>query len=201
MTGTDQEIVRGLLDGDERVFARFFDEAYPVLYRFALARLRGDRDAAADVAQAALCKAISKLQTFRGEAALMTWLCTFCRYELSAYHRIQGRRREVTLVEDEPEIRAALETLRRTPADDLDASLDRGRMASVVQRVLDYLPSHYADALEWKYVDELPVQEIGHRLGIGTKAAESVLTRARRAFREAFLATGPAWAGSDRGRA
>ena len=52
-------------------------------------------------------------------------------------------------------------------------------LAAFVQRVLDQLPSHYADALEWKYIDEVPVQEIASRLGLGPKAAESLLTRAR----------------------
>ena len=41
--------------------------------------------------------------------------------------------------------------------------------------------------LEWKYVDGLPVQEIAQRLAIGPKAAESLLTRAREAFRAAML--------------
>ena len=43
--------------------------------------------------------------------------------------------------------------------------------------------------LEWKYIDSLSVNEIASRLGTTTKAAESLLTRARNAFREAFTAT------------
>lgn len=186
-----------MLSGEESAFTRFFDEAYPVLFRFALMRLRFDREAAGEVAQAAICKAVAKLDTFRGEAALLTWLCAFCRRELSARYRQHAHRQEVEFLEDDPEIRAALEALRASAADDLDESLDRSRVASIVQRVLDHLPSHYADALEWKYIDELPVQEIGIRLGVGAKAAESLLTRARRAFREAFLPLAPAWAESD----
>jgi RNA polymerase sigma-70 factor (ECF subfamily) len=197
---TDLALVRRMLSGDESAFTQCFDEAYPVLFRFALVRLRFDRDAAGDVAQTAICKAFAKLDTFRGEAALLTWLCSFCRRELSAHYRQHGRRQEVEFLEDDPEIRAALEALRVSAADDLDESLDRRRAASVVQRVLDHLPPHYADALEWKYIDELPVQEIGIRLGVGAKAAESLLSRARRAFREAFLALPPAWAGSHHGR-
>lgn len=73
-------------------------------------------------------------------------------------------------------------------AEDPDASLDRARIAAFVQRVLDHLPSNYADALEWKYIDDLPVQEIATRLGIGPKAAESLLTRSRGALRDAFRA-------------
>ena len=198
MSHKDRALVTRILNGDEAAFAQFFDAAYPVLYRFALVRLGCDRDAAGDVAQATICTAIAKLQTFRGEAGLLTWLCTFCRHELSAYYRSRGRRQQVELVEDDPEIRAALESLRT--ADDLDESLDRRALVVLVQRVLDHLPPHYADALEWKYIDELPVQEIGVRLGVGPKAAESLLSRARRAFREVFQALAPAWAASSEGR-
>lgn len=37
-------------------------------------------------------------------------------------------------------------------------------------------------------MDELPVQEIAARLDLGHKAAESLLTRARTAFRDAIMA-------------
>ena len=190
---TDFDLVQSMLAGDEAAFERFFDASYPLLYRFALVRLGFDRDAAGDVAQAAICKAIGKLRTFRGEAALLTWLCTFCRHELCAFHRRNPGRFEVELVEDDPEIRAGLESLRASTSQDLDAWLDHRAAASIVQRVLDHLPPHYADALEWKYIDEIPVQEIGVRLGLGPKAAESLLTRARRAFRDAFQTMAPAW--------
>jgi RNA polymerase sigma-70 factor, ECF subfamily len=190
---TEFDLVQSMLAGDEAAFERFFDTSYPLLYRFALVRLEFDRDAAGDVAQAAICKAIGKLRTFRGEAALLTWLCTFCRHELYAFHRRNPGRFEVELVEDDPEIRAALESLRASTSHDLDAWLDHHKAASIVQRVLDHLPPHYADALEWKYIDEIPVQEIGVRLGLGPKAAESLLTRARRAFRDAFQTIAPAW--------
>src|SRR6185436_1050448 len=178
---SDLLLVRRMLAGDESAFEAFFEAAYPVLYRFALVRLGFDRDAAADVAQSAICKAIGKLRTFRGEAALLTWLCTFCRHELYAFHRRNPGRFEVELVEDDPEIRAALESLRASTSQDLEAWIDHRKAASIVQRVLDHLPPHYADALEWKYIDEIPVHEIGVRLGLGPKAAESLLTRARRA--------------------
>jgi RNA polymerase sigma-70 factor (ECF subfamily) len=194
---TDLDLVRRMLQGDEAAFERFFDAIYPALYRFASARLDGDRDAAAEVAQAAICKAIRKLHTFRGEAALLTWLTTFCRRELYAYTTRHHTRLEVMLVDDDPEVQAALESLRRFDVKDLDASLDRARVASLVQRVLDHLPSHYADALEWKYIDEASVEEVGQRLGLGVKAAESLLTRARRAFRDAFHTIAPAWPGAD----
>ena len=40
--------------------------------------------------------------------------------------------------------------------------------------------------LEWRYADGLPVPEIAARLEISYKAAESLLSRARQAFRDGF---------------
>ena len=55
---------------------------------------------------------------------------------------------------------------------------------TLVHVALDRLPAHYARALEWKYLEAVPVIEIGRRLELSPKAAESLLTRAREAFRQ-----------------
>jgi RNA polymerase sigma-70 factor (ECF subfamily) len=182
----DRALARRMLSGDERAFQEFFDRHFPGLYRFALARMGGEADAAEEVAQAALCKAIHKLATYRGEAMLFTWLCTFCRHEISAHYRRRGRAPEaVPLAEDDPEVRAALSSLGAL-LEGPEVAVRRKEVGRLVQVVLDHLPSRYGDALEWKYLEGIPVKEIGERLGIGPKAAESLLTRARQAFRDGF---------------
>jgi RNA polymerase sigma-70 factor (ECF subfamily) len=176
-----------MLSGDERSFDAFFDRYFPGLYRFAMVRVDYDEDAAEEVAQSTLCKAISKLDTFRGEAALFTWLCTFCRHEISAYYRKRSRAPVgVDLTEDSPEIRAALESLGNAVADEPGKAFDRRELGRLVQIALDALPIRYGNALEWKYLDGLSVKEIAGRLDLSAKAAESLLTRAREAFRDAF---------------
>ena len=69
----DKGLVKQLLGGDERAFDRFFEENFARLYRFALARLSDDPDAAREVAQITLTRAIRKLHTYRPESALFTW--------------------------------------------------------------------------------------------------------------------------------
>ena len=183
----DRLLVRRLLAGDSEAFESFFEGYYPALYRFASRRLGSDTDGAADVAQNALIKAIGKLATYRGEAALTSWLFTFCRREISAHYKRQGRlAQQLAWVDDLPEVRAVLETLAAPAGDQPDDRLRHKELAALVQMTLDYLPTHYGQALEWKYMQELSVKDIARRMGLAPKAAESLLTRARQAFRDAF---------------
>jgi RNA polymerase sigma-70 factor (ECF subfamily) len=193
----DRFLVARLVRGDEAAFGEFFESHFGPLFRFAMPRVANDAQVAEDVVQAALCRAVRKLGSYRGEAALLTWLCTFCRHEISAYFEKASRVPPmVELLDDIPEVRAALESL--GAADRPEAALRRNETSRLVQLVLDRLPGHYGDALEWKYIDGLSVAEIAERLNIGVKAAESMLTRARTAFRDAFTAAhGGRWSEAE----
>lgn len=183
----EQQLVRRMLDGDERAFREFFDEYFARLYRFALPRLNGSADAAQEVVQATLCRAVRRLDTFRGEAALFTWICQICRRQIADHVREHRRHAErVVLIEDSPQVQAALDAIAAPEAEQPESRLAQGQVASLVRAVLDRLPARYGDALEWKYVEGMSVDEIGARLGIGTTAAQSLLARARTAFREAI---------------
>jgi RNA polymerase sigma-70 factor (ECF subfamily) len=195
---SDRELVQRMLGGDQEAFRQFFDLHFPGLYRFALARLGHDADAAEEVAQSALAKVVRKLHTYRGEASLFTWVCTFCRWEISGWHAQRSRRGvAVELVEESAEVRAALESLSAVGGDGPRERLLRREVGDLVRLTLDQLPVRYGDALEWKYVEGWSVKEIAVRLGVGPKAAESLLTRARQAFRDAFATLSPSLQGSS----
>jgi RNA polymerase sigma-70 factor (ECF subfamily) len=180
----DRALVRRILAGDQGEFRKLFDSYFPRLYRFALARLDGDHDAAAEVVQVTFCKAIERLDSYRGEAALYTWFCQICRNALVDHWRARNRdNRALVPLEDEPEVRALLDALAAPVADQPEMIQWRGELARLVQATVDALPEHYGQILEWKYVDGLSLREIAGRSGIGEKAAESLLTRARDAFR------------------
>jgi RNA polymerase sigma-70 factor (ECF subfamily) len=185
----DKVLAARMLAGEERAFSEFFDGYFAPLYRFSLSRLDGNDAAAEDVVQAAMAKAVAKLSTYRGEATLMTWLCTFCRHEISAWWRRESRQpSRPHLPEDVAEIEAALESLALAAGDDPERRAKRNETARLVHVALDRLPRNYADVLDWKYIEAVPVSEIAARLGVSPKAAESLLTRARDAFRDAFTA-------------
>ena len=181
----ERQLVRRMLAGDRQAFEDFFEGHFPGLYRFALARVK-DPDLARDIVQSAICNAIANLRSWRGEATLAAWLFTICRYEISGHFRKLKRKPPgEELIEESPEVRAALESL---PAgfEEPDERLRQKEVAHLVHATLDHLPPRYGQALEWKYVDGLSVKEIARRLEVGPKAAESLLTRARKAFRDGF---------------
>lgn len=184
----DLALARRILAGDGQAFRRVFDNYFPRLYRFALVRVRGDHDAASEVVQQTFCKAIEKLDTYRGEAALYTWFCQICRNALVDQYRARGAdARRLVPLEDEPELRAVIDAIAAPAAGQPDMAAWQDDVRRLIQATMDALPGHYGDVLEWKYIDGLPVQEIASRLSIGAKAAESLLTRARVAFRAAIL--------------
>jgi RNA polymerase sigma-70 factor (ECF subfamily) len=184
----DRELARQILAGDERAFRQLFDSFFPRLYRFALVRLRGDHDAADEVVQRTFCKAIERLDSYRGEAALYTWFCQICRNTLIDHCRRRGAdARHVTLLEDVPDLRSVLDAIAAPAVERPEVVAWQDDMRRLIQATMDVLPTRYGDVLEWKYIDGLPVQEIARRLAIGPKAAESLLTRAREAFRAAML--------------
>ena len=184
--GSERELVRRMLSGDESAFDEFFADYFPRLFRFAVLRLR-DQDAAEDLVQNSLIAAVKHLGSWRGEATLFTWLCTICRREIAAWEKRTSRRVIVSLAEDDPGLRAALESI-GAAAEAPDAGLARADTGRIVQLVLDHLPPRYSRALEWKYLEDVSVDDIAARLHCTPKAAESLLTRARDAFRDAFAA-------------
>lgn len=179
----DKALARRILAGDEQAFRAMFDRFFPRLYRYALARLDGDGEAAEDVVQETFRKAIERLDSYRGEAALYAWFCRICRNTLLDYCR--SRRRQpvtVTLIEDHGEIRSALDFIAAPVLQQPTSEAAHRDLRRLVQATLDALPQRYGDVLEWKYVEGLSVKEIAARLEASPKAAESLLTRARNAF-------------------
>jgi len=183
----DKRLVKRMLAGNEGAFAQFFDDYFSRLYRFALTRLSGDGEAARDVVQQAMTKAVRKLHSYRGEAALFTWLCVICRNEVTDWRRKNASYREnVVLVEDRPEVQGAIDAFNASALDHPADEFQRREAARLIHVALDSIPANYGNALEWKYIEGHSVKEIARRLDVSPEAAQSLLARAKRAFREVY---------------
>ncbi|HEV2285149.1 MAG TPA: sigma-70 family RNA polymerase sigma factor, partial [Steroidobacteraceae bacterium] len=172
-----------------------------------LRRVGTEQDAAQDIAQVALTRGVQRLASYRAEASLFTWLCQIARHEIADHLARSARRGLATAVlltrEDDPAVRAALESIHALADEEPERHLQREDLRMLVHAALDYLPERYAQVLEMKYLDDLSVESIAGRLGVTGIAVQSLLARARAAFREAsallsddFAALGVAAAGN-----
>ena len=116
---------------------------------------------------------------------MFTWLCQICRNEINAHFRRLARSVPV-VPQDDDAIRPILESLEAAEAEDPDMQFEATQIRDLVQEVLDFLPVNYGNALEWKYVEGFSVSEIAQRLQTTELAAQSLLSRARSAFRDAL---------------
>ncbi len=180
----DLALVRALIDGDRATFDLFFQQYFPRLFRFCAKRIDDD-NAVEDIVQETLMKALRHLPSYRGEASLFTWLCQICRSAISDWYRKHGRHYDAARSTGEsPEGRSELESLAVThPSSEQEASLKE-----IVQITLDHLPQRYGDVLEMKYVAGYSVKEIASKLDVTAIAVQSLLSRARDAFRDGFTA-------------
>ena len=184
----DREVVRRLLAGDEAMFRSVFDGYFPRLYRFVLPQVGGDGEEARDIVQQSFCKAFEKLESYRGEASLYGWILQICRNALiDRARRTAVRPRRIEIDTSDEALTSICDALKAPVDEQPDHRSARLELLQLIQATLDYLPSHYGSVLEWKYIEENTVNEIADKLDIGAKAAESLLTRARAAFREAIV--------------
>jgi len=184
----DRSLAAKVAAGDQAAFDSFFKEYFPRLFRFTLTRVDNNEELAEEIVQRTMCIVVRKMGSFRGEALLFTWLCQICRNETNAVFRQRKiEMREDVPIEDHPGVQAALESV---AADDgrPESAMRREEIANFVRVTLEHLPSKYAQALELKYVQGYSVKEIATSLNVGEKAAESILTRSRVAFKERFKA-------------
>ena len=180
----DKALARQVARGDEQAFRQFFNRYYPRVYRFCVRRMQ--QDAAEDVAQIVLTQAVRKISSYRGEAALFTWLCQIARNQISAFYRANSRHRHLVALEDSESIRAEVESLPADPIFSPENVATQSQRQQLVALILDHLPGHYGAILEWKYIEGLSVEEIAERLETTAIAVQSMLARARPAFQKQY---------------
>ncbi|MBN7796618.1 RNA polymerase sigma factor [Parahaliea mediterranea] len=180
----DRRLARCILAGDDRALREFIDNYFPRLYRYANLRLANPADVE-DIVQLTLAQAARRLETYRGESTLLTWMIHICRHEIARQLKHRARGEDVTLpFLNDDLLRSIVESMESDGQLSPEQDSSRVELIHLIQFALDQLPERYALALELKYVEGFNSQEIADRLSISDEATQSLLARARRAFRE-----------------
>lgn len=181
----DYRLVQRLLGGDEQEFTRFYNVYFPRVYRFCKARVESE-DTCNDIVQQSMINSMNGLANYRGEASLYTWLCQIARNEMYGWFKKHGRKEQLnSSIDENASLIAAIESIPSGIEGEKLNVHDDG-VAELVQLSLDSLPSAYGKVLELKYVEGLSVSEIAEAMESGEVAIQSLLARARKAFKSVF---------------
>jgi RNA polymerase sigma-70 factor, ECF subfamily len=179
----DRQLVARLLDGEQPAFRAFYDKYAYKMAAFVMRRSGSNRAAAEDIVQGAMVRALRALSQYRGEASLLTWLCQICRNELADQRRKSARHPKLVSMDSDVAVAAMVAAMPSETEFDFNAQATNRALADSVANAMCQLPEHYVRVLELKYGDDLSVEQISHELALSFSATQSLLVRAREAFR------------------
>jgi len=162
----EAELLVAAAGGDTAAVRSFLDAVGPSVYGFVFARVGGDEAAAEDLVQETRSS-----HTFRGEAALRTWVCAIARRRLARHYETE-RRQAVA--------ESGLTLLGAVPWEGAEG--DHERRDEIV-RALGRLPVLHRQVLVRKYLDDWSVADIASEMGRTAVQVQSLLQRARDGLR------------------
>jgi len=182
---------RAALSGDAEAIARLAEAAVGPLYRFCLYRVGGNRHLCEEVVQETLVRAIRDLDRYepdRADGSVLPWLTGLARNEI---RRALAREQATASLEGlwarmDEELREVYAALESQPLG--DEVIRREETREMVGVTMSQLPPRYREALEAKYVAGKSVRDMAAAWDTSEKAVESLLSRARKAFRATFTA-------------
>ncbi len=161
-----------VLAGDEQAWRRLYDDTFPTVYAYVVWRCGGLRALAEDVMQDTWLIAVRRIRRFDPAAgSFASWVRGIAANVLRNQLRIYKNRCRVRLAATEPQAQARTATTNE---------------ANALRLALAQLSERHEAVLRAKYLDQQSVMEISDSWKESPKAIESLLTRARQAFREAY---------------
>ncbi|MES2464939.1 MAG: sigma-70 family RNA polymerase sigma factor [Armatimonadota bacterium] len=183
---TERDLIARSCEGDRAAFEQLYVLYATGIYRCAY-RLLEDADEADDIRQETFVRAYQSLARFRGEAGFRTYLLTICS-NLCRDRMRQRQRRPVSSYGLAPsEFAVTSQTLARECTDPL-SQLEQADQAERVWRALHRLPVAPREILLLRHVEGLEIEEIAQIVGCTKISVPVRLFRARRQFKDLFLA-------------
>lgn len=180
---SDPALAARAATGEHAAFELLMRRHNRALYRTARAVLRDDAEAE-DVLQDAYLQAYRQLPTFRGEAALSTWLTRIVVHAASA--RLRTSRRRAAIIPIGPAAHPDQEAAMAPDDDQPEPTAVRAQARRLIEAQIDALPSSYRTAFMLRAVEELSVAETAHALDLPEATVRSRYFRARGLLREAL---------------
>lgn len=182
---SEQTLLQGLIDRDERTAEQFYETHYPQIYRMMYFSVATETDAE-DLTRDAFLAFFESLPRFEGKCRLSTWLYSIAKNHLRNYYTRKRRRPMVSLDNAPgPDMHSYLFNL-KFEGDGPDELASRKETVSLVYDVLAKLPDNYREVLLHRYINGLPTAETAEIMGKSEGNIRVLLFRAGKAFADEF---------------
>lgn len=179
----EAELVRRARSGDGAAFRIIMEHHNRRLYRIARSILRNDSEAE-DAVQEAYVKAYLRLESFRADSSLATWLIRITMNE--ALGRLRRQRPTVDLDCFEPEQPAAeiIQFPQMAARDDPERTMAQRQILRFVEQAFDNLPEIFRLVLMARVIEGMSIEETAELLGLKPETVKTRLLRARQLLRD-----------------
>ena len=143
------------------------------VYRYILS-LSGDPHLAEDITQDTFFKAMQRLDSFRGDCALTTWLCRIARNQYLNYMNRQTRSQDIAKQSQQS----------AAASDSIDADLIKQEQAMEIIDAMQKLANPYKEVFSLRTFSELSFKEIGKEFGKSDNWARVIYHRAKLKIKE-----------------
>jgi RNA polymerase sigma-70 factor, ECF subfamily len=183
----EAQVVAAARAGDHQAFRAIMQRHNQRLFRVARGLMRDDSEAE-DVLQEAYVRAFAHIASFRGEAAIATWLTRIVINE--AKSRLRSRRPTVELeaVETAQQAGAQLINFPGRITSDPEADVAKSQIRRLLEGAVDQLPEAFRVVFILRDVEGLSIEDTAAQLGVKAETVKTRLHRARRLLRQALHA-------------
>lgn len=184
---SDLELIARAGGGDAAAFELIMRRHNRLLFRTARGIVFDDA-AAQDVVQDTYLRAFTRLASFRGDAALGTWLARIAINIALDAQRKASRQSQVEELQDVPEESSAehMMELRAPQVETPDALAERAQMRELLRTAIEQLPPIYRSVFILRAVEEMRVDETAFCLGVSEDVVKTRYLRARALLRDAL---------------
>jgi RNA polymerase sigma-70 factor (ECF subfamily) len=183
-TCDDSWLVEGLRKGSEAAYEVLITNFQQPVFNL-ISRLLNDQADACDVTQEVFLKIFRKIDAFRGDSSLKTWIYRIAVNEAYNYQRwfSRHRRQEIGLDSDDDGNISYQRTLSDPGRSPYECAADRERHALVEAALANLSPS-FRTAVVLRDIEELSYEEIADVLQVALGTVKSRIMRGREALRK-----------------
>ncbi len=186
---TDAELVEQVLHGRAQAFRHLMQRSNQRLFRMARGVVDDDSEAE-DVVQESWLHVYSRLDTFRGESSVLTWMTRIVLNE--AYGRLRARRPTADIEQLDLAASGGARVIPfpgRFGTENPAATASRAQIRQLLEHAVASLPAPFRLVFILREIEECSTVETAQTLGIRPETVKTRLHRARKLLRVALQDT------------